>query len=41
MHRKDNAAQQSHKWAAARLDEDELDWVAAAGTGRILQNCEE
>ncbi len=41
MHRKDNAAQQSHKWAAVRLDEDELDWVAAAGTGRILQNCEE
>ena len=41
MHRKDNAAQQSHNWAAARLDEDELDWVAAAGTGRILQNCEE
>jgi len=41
MHRKDNAAQHSHKWAAARLDEDELDWVAAAGTGRILQNREE
>ena len=41
MHRKDNAAQQSHKWAAARLDEDELDWVAAAGTSRILQNREE
>jgi len=33
MHRKDNAAQHSHKWAAARLDEDELDWVAAAGNG--------
>jgi len=41
MHRKDNAAQHSNKWAAARLDEDELDWVAAAGTGRILQNREE
>ena len=33
MHRKDNAAQHSHKWTAARLDEDELDWVAAAGNG--------
>ena len=33
MHRKDNAAQHSRKWAAARMDEDELDWVAAAGNG--------
>ena len=33
MHRKDNAAQHSRKWAAARMDEDELDWVAATGTG--------
>jgi hypothetical protein len=33
MHRKDNAAQHSHKWAAARMDEDELDLVAAAGNG--------
>lgn len=33
MHRKDNAAQHSRKWAAARMDEDELDLVAAAGNG--------
>ena len=40
MHRKDNAAQHGRKWVAARMDEAELDWVAAAGkgdgTGRIL-----
>ncbi len=33
MHRNDNAAQHSRKWAAARMDEDELDLVAAAGNG--------
>lgn len=35
MHRADNAAltgKHSRKWAAARLDEEELDWAAAAGT---------
>ena len=34
MHRADNAVftdNHKRKWAAARLDEDELDWVAAAG----------
>ena len=42
IHREDNAAagQHSHKWAAARLDEKELNWVAAAGTGGNSQNSE-
>ena len=43
LHRKDNTAagQHSRMWATARLDEKELDWVAAAGTGGNLQNYEE
>ena len=43
IHREDNAAagQRSRKWAAARLDEKELDWVAAAGIGGNLQSYEE
>ena len=42
IHREDNAAKGQHglKWAVARLDERELDWVAAAGTGENLQNPE-
>jgi len=43
IHREDNSAagQHSCKWAAARLDEKELDWVAAAGTGGNSQNSKE
>ena len=44
LHREDNntaAGQHSRKWAAARLNEEELDWVAAAGTGGNLPNSEE
>ena len=43
IRRKDNTAagQHSRKWAAARLEEKELDWVAAAGTGGSLQNSKE
>ena len=36
MHRQDRPAgtlQHCSRWAAARLEEEELDWVAAAGTG--------
>ena len=40
IHREDNAAagQLGRKWAATRLSERELDWVAAAGTGGNMQN---
>lgn len=31
MHRQDNAKGKG-KWAAARMSEEDLDWVAAAGT---------
>lgn len=43
IHRKDNTAngQHSRKWAITRLDENELDWVVAAGVGGNLQNSEE
>ena len=32
MHRRKIAEQHSRRWASSLLDDDDLDWVAAAGT---------